>query len=251
MVYADGVEFWLDQDCSTLWANWPASNSIEDTISYLVGPVLGLVLRLRGLVCLHASAVNIEDRAVVFVGPEGAGKSTTAAAFARQGFPLVSDDIVALVERDHEFQVLPAYPRINLWPDSVLMLFGAPDALPLITPAWDKRCLKVGETAGTRFQEGSLPLGAIYIFGDVMANSKQYVETIRQKTALMMLIGNTYATNFLDANQRADEFAILSRVVGATQVRIVNPRREGMGLESLCRAIRDDLARMGSGTIGQ
>lgn len=246
MVYADGVEFWLDQDCSTLWANWPASSSIEDTISYLVGPVLGLVLRLRGFVCLHASSVSINGRAIVFVGPEGAGKSTTAAVFAREGFPLVSDDIVALVETGRAFQVFPAYPRVNLWSDSVKLLYGSADALPRILPEWDKRCLKVGEAEGTKFEERPLPLGAIYILGNDTAEAEPHVETISQKTALLLLVANTYATNFLDAKQRAEEFAVLSRVVSGVPLRKINRRRGQISPEELCAVIRQDLADIDS-----
>jgi hypothetical protein len=40
---------------------------------YLLGSVLAFVLRLRGLVPLHASAVVIGDRAVLFAGSAGAG----------------------------------------------------------------------------------------------------------------------------------------------------------------------------------
>jgi len=46
---------------------------------------------------------------VAFVGAEGAGKSTTAAAFALEGHGVLSDDVVALAENASEFVVLPAY----------------------------------------------------------------------------------------------------------------------------------------------
>ena len=244
--YSDGVEFWLERDLATLWAQWPTGSSLENTLSYLVGPILGLLLRLRGNVCLHASAVSIKDRAVIFVGCEGAGKSTTAAAFARQGYSVLSDDIVALVECGQEFQVLPAYPRVNLWPDSVKLLYGSPGALPQIMPDWDKRCLKLGEAEGTEFEERPLPLGAIYVLGEAADASAEDVEMISQKTALIMLVENTYATNFLDAQQRAKEFEVLSRVVATVPVRKINRGREGVGVEELCGAIQRNFASIGS-----
>jgi hypothetical protein len=244
--YSDGVEFWLDRDLATLWAQWPAGSSLENTLSYLVGPILGLLLRLRGSVCLHASAVSIKDRAVVFVGCEGAGKSTTAALFARRGYPVLSDDIVALVECGQEFQMLPAYPRVNLWPDSVKLLYGSPDALPQIMPYWDKRCLKLGQAEGTKFEERTLPLGAIYILGEAAGASGEDVEIISQKTALIMLVENTYATNFLDAQQRAKEFEVLSRMVATVPVRKINRGRDGVGVDEFCAAIQQNFASIGS-----
>jgi hypothetical protein len=240
--YSDGVEFWLDGGFRRLWAQWPSSSSLENTLSYLVGPIMGLLLRVRGAVCLHASAVNIADRAIIFLGSEGAGKSTTAAAFARQGFPALCDDIVALIEREQQFHVLPAYRRINLWPDSVKLLYGSPEALPQITPDWEKRCLELGEHGETRFEERALPIGAIYVLGNSTPNSGKSVEAISQKTAMMTLVTNTYATNFLDAKQRAEEFAVLSRLVDAVPVRQINAPREAVGPQELCTVIRQDFA---------
>jgi hypothetical protein len=238
--YSDGVEFWFDHGLRTLWAQWPNNSPVENVAAYLVGPIMGLLLRLRGTVCLHASAVGIEERAIVFVGPEGAGKSTTAAAFARQGFAVLSDDIVALAEREQEFCVLPAYRRINLWPDSVKLLYGSPEALPQILPDWEKRCLKLGEDGKTRFEERALPIGAIYILGDSKPNLAESVEAISQKTAMMTLVTNTYATNILDAKQRAEEFAVLGRLVSAVPVRMINGQRGTLRVDELCDVIQRD-----------
>ncbi|KAK0340476.1 hypothetical protein LTR94_030339, partial [Friedmanniomyces endolithicus] len=46
----------------------------------LLGAVVALILRRRGLLTLHGSAVELSAGAVVFLGDKGAGKSTTAAA---------------------------------------------------------------------------------------------------------------------------------------------------------------------------
>jgi hypothetical protein len=246
VLYGDGVEFWLDRGFRTLWAHWPANSSLENTLSYLVGPILGLLLRLRGIVCLHASAVTINNRAVVFVGSEGMGKSTTAAALARRGYPVLSDDIVALVECGHEFRMLPGYPRINLWPDSVKLLYGSTDALPQIIPNWDKRCLRLGEDGKTRFEERAQPIGGIYVLGNSTENPTEIIEVISRKTALIMLIGNTYATNFLDGKQRAEEFQVLSRLAASVPVRKINRGREVAGVEEFCATIQRNFASIDS-----
>jgi predicted ATPase len=205
---------------------------------------MGLLLRLRGAVCLHASAVNVDDFAVIFVGLEGAGKSTTAAAFAQQGFAVLSDDIVALVEREQQFHALPAYKRINLWADSVKLLYGSRDALPQIIPNWEKACLQLGEDGKARFEERALPIGAIYALGDSAANSGESVEAISQRTALMTLVTNTYATTFIDAKQRAQEFAVLGRLVTAVPIRKVNAKRGTLRVDELCDVIQRDFSSL-------
>lgn len=56
-----------------------------------------LVRSLRGQIGLHGAAVACRNRALVFLGEAGAGKSTFAAAFlARRGASLLADDAVAL-----------------------------------------------------------------------------------------------------------------------------------------------------------
>ena len=181
-----------------VWATWPENLAIEDTATYLVGPVLGLLLRLRGVTCLHASAVAFGEKAVAFVGSEGAGKSTTAAALARRGHAVLSDDVVALAERDGSFFVHPAYPYLCLWPESVQSLYGSAEALPQFSANYEKRCLSLGKQE-LRFEERRLPLSAIYILGERRGDPAPLVEELTPQKAFLALVANTFATNTLDS----------------------------------------------------
>ena len=143
--YSDGARFAVERRGREVWADWPENYTLEDACTYLIGPVIGFVLRLRGVPCLHASAVAVGEQAIALVGFPGAGKSTTVAAFAQCGFSVISDDVVALAEDGANFLVPPGYPRVNLWPDSVRALFGTDGALPRITPTWDKRYMALGD----------------------------------------------------------------------------------------------------------
>ena len=243
IVYSDGTQFWLDRRQKTLWAVWPERLSLEDAASYLLGPIFGLLLRLRGVTCLHASAVAFNDRSVAFVGSEGAGKSTTAAALARQGYGVLSDDIVALVEQEGVFHVMPAYPHLSLWPDSVKILYGSSEALPRFIPDWDKRRLDLGEH-GTRFENQPLALGAIYILGERRPDPAPYLEVMRPQSALLSLVADTYANKILDREMRASEFAVLGRLVTTIPIRQVHPHGDANRLEELCRLIREDFAAL-------
>ncbi|HEU4869625.1 MAG TPA: hypothetical protein VFT08_02085, partial [Pyrinomonadaceae bacterium] len=71
--YADQTQFVVDRSGSEVWAEWSSPLTLEDTATYLLGPVLGFVMLLRGVVCLHASAVAIGDEAIALVGPAGSG----------------------------------------------------------------------------------------------------------------------------------------------------------------------------------
>jgi hypothetical protein len=243
LAYYDGVQFWLEREGKSLWAVWPAASTLEDAASYLLGPVFGLLLRLRGVTCLHASAVSIENRSVVFVGAEGAGKSTTAAALAREGFGVISDDVAALVESPEGFRVMPAYPHLCLWQDSVEMLYGSSEALPRFSTGWEKRRLALGEQ-GTRFENRSLPLGAIYLLGDRRPEPAPVVEGVRPKAGLLSLVADTFANKILDREMRAREFAVLGRLVTAVPIRRIHPHNDAARLEELCAVIREDFASL-------
>src|SRR5258708_37371201 len=128
-------------------------------------------------------APSLLNRSVVFVGAEGAGKSTTAAAFARQGFGVISDDVAALVESPEGFRGMPAYPHLCLWQDSVEMLFGSADALPPFSTGWEQRRLALGDQ-GTRFENRSLPLGDVYLLGARRPDRAPSVECVRPKAVL-------------------------------------------------------------------
>ncbi|MBI4866025.1 MAG: hypothetical protein HY816_03650 [Candidatus Wallbacteria bacterium] len=62
----------------------------------LVGLVLGYLLHLRGVLCLHGSVLARNGRAIGILGDSGAGKSTVATALIRNGATLVSDDLLAV-----------------------------------------------------------------------------------------------------------------------------------------------------------
>jgi len=243
LAYEDGTEFWLDGKRQNVWATWPDTSSLENTVSYLLGPVLGLVLRLRGVTCLHASAVAFEDRSVAFVGAPGAGKSTTAAAFAREGCGILSDDIVALTENEGAFQVMPGYPYLCLWPESVKMLFDSTKELPRIIPDGEKRRLDLGNQ-GTQFERQPLNLGAIYVLGERRADPAPYAEIPRAKAALLSLVVDTYANKILDRDLRAREFEVLSKLVETVPIRRVYPHIDASRLGDLCRVVREDFCKL-------
>jgi len=242
--YADGTEFLVARSGAEIWATWPEPLTLDDTATYLLGPVLGFILRLRGAVCLHASAVALGGRAVVLVGPAGAGKSTTAAAFARRGVPVLSDDVACLDDRSGSLLVQPGNPRLRLWSDSAQVLFGAPDALPRMTPNWDKLYLDLGG-CDCPFQETPLPLGAIYLLGERSRDIQApFVEPVSPQEGLIELVANTYVNYLLDRAMRAREFELLGRLIRRIPVRRVVPHEDPTRFPALCQAIVDDFERI-------
>lgn len=100
----------------------PIAGADEQSIRlYLLGTCMGAILIQRRILPLHGSAVVIHGKAYAFVGDSGAGKSTLAAAFIKRGYPLLSDDVIAVqfAENDNNPIVIPAYPQQKLWQQSI------------------------------------------------------------------------------------------------------------------------------------
>jgi hypothetical protein len=242
--YVDGVEFLVNRTGSHVEISWPETSTVEDVATYLLGPIMGFVLCLRNISCLHASAIVIGDQAIALLGPAGAGKSTTAAAFAVQGYSVLTEDVLALQEQNGCFLVQPGYPLLRLWPESVKALFDSPEALPRLTPNWDKRYLDL--TTGTyRFQEQPQSLAAIYILGERSSSADApCIEAMSNREGLINLIGNTYAPRIRDMLDRAQEFQALSRIAASVPLRLVRPHTDPARLPELCKAIVDDFTKL-------
>lgn len=239
--YADGTQFLIDNAGTRIWAVWPDETlTLEDTATYLLGPVMGFVLLLRGFISLHACAVVLDECAVAIVGPAGSGKSTTAAAFAEAGYRVLAEDVVTLRDFGDKFLVQPAYPSIRLWPASVEALYGAAATLPKLTPTWDKCYLDLTQDK-YEFQQHPLPLGAIYVLAERRDDAgAPFVENLAPTEALMALIANTYATYLKDREMRVREFELLPRLLNSIPVRRVTPHADPARIGELCRTIVED-----------
>jgi len=216
--YSDGTEFIVNAQATSVSLTWEPPLTAGDAAVYLLGPVLGFIMRLRGVVSLHASAVATDRGAVVFVGEAGCGKSTTAAACATLGYPVLSDDLLPIRETPETFWAHPSHPRLTVWPDTVRGLFGAADQLPALTPTYDKRYLDL--QARRHFRDSPLPIAVIHVIGARHERPHAFgVKTLRPTAALMSLVSNTYGNYLLDSSMRALEFDVLSRLVHRVPVR--------------------------------
>jgi hypothetical protein len=155
----------------------------------LLGPVLALILHQRQRLVLHASAIAAGDKAIVFLGGQGWGKSTLAAALHVRGYRMLADDVTA-VQMDSDCpKVLPGFPQFKLWPDAVTALGDSPEGLPLVHPDFAKRAFR----ATSVFSRCSLPLKRIYVLG---RGEYVEIEPLSPREALLELIRHSYAARF-------------------------------------------------------
>ena len=244
--FADGSDFVIDSAGRQIWAERPAALTIDDFSSYLLGPVMGFVLRLHGRVCLHASAVAVRGEAFAIVGPSGAGKSTTAGACAVAGWPVLSDDIVPVSDGPQGFVAHPGYPRLRLSPASLAAIDDLSGRGPTVA-SWDDDCrhhLDFVER-GYVFQATPLPLAAVYVFRQPDAQrATPAISGCSGSDALMALVAHSFASTLFDRDMRAHDLKTLGRLVDAVPVRAITFQDDFERLPAFVNTIVADLASL-------
>ena len=211
--------------------SWPSHFTSDYAATYLMNVVLSLVLRLRGHETLHASAVLIDGKAVVFLGVSGAGKSTIAAMLALRGFPVITEDVTAIIDRGTMFGVFSGHTRIRLWPDVATLLFA--EELPLIANEEWKRYFDVSD----RFAHGTFDVAAIYSIDDRKTHAPR-VEPLEDSEALLDLIAASYKP---DLQMSGDEFDLLGRMARHVPTRLVIPNVDLATAPAMIDAIIKDV----------
>lgn len=175
----------------------PVPEVSEATVNHLyLNQVLPLVQSKLGKLVFHASAVEVNEGAVAFVGSSGRGKSTLAASFAVNGSRFLTDDGLVVAPGAAEFEALPGHPSIRLWGDSEQALM--PPAAP--------RAPSMSRGAKARFLSGedlvfcgtARPLRRVYFLG---AGEAERIE-IRRMTPAESLVEWVKYSFLLDIEER-------------------------------------------------
>ncbi len=229
--FLDGTRFRIDESGRRITAHIESSTP-EDMATYLLGPILAFIVRLRGALALHAGAVVLDDHALLITGVAGAGKSTTAAAFLGRGASLLSDDVSVIDCQGDTPHVFPGYPRVRLWDDSAAALYGSPEALPLLTPTWSKRFVD----ARRQFATGSVPIRAIVVLAP-RHDAPPHTRPLAGHEAAMALLVRTSMTHLLTPEQRKAELDQVTRVAERVPIIEVTPRDDLRATGELVDAI--------------
>ena len=89
---------------------------------FTLGSAWGALGIQRGLAFWHGSAVTRGGRTIFICGPQGAGKSTLAAALVGRGWALLADDLARIEPREDGALLHPSSQRSKLWSDAVAYL---------------------------------------------------------------------------------------------------------------------------------
>lgn len=192
-VYWDMIGTFAIPDIHHLWIDCDPDADQDRLRLFILGAAIGVMLHMRSLFVLHASAVVIQGQAVVFMGNKGWGKSTLAATLKTRGHVVLGDDVIAIdLSNPKQPVVIPSFPQIKLWPDAVAALYHNSDqAQPLVNES-SKQQVQFHDT----FEFQSIPLGQFFVLGK---SDPVEIAGMTIQDTIQYLLQNTYVARFQDA----------------------------------------------------
>jgi hypothetical protein len=207
----------------------------------ILSVALGIAMHQSGRVVLHASAVSLGDRAVLFVARSCGGKSTTAAALHAWGYGLVADDVVAVHVPETEAPlVFPAFAEIRMCSEAAAFLGYDSRRLSPVHSLDERLRYRDGET----FRNRPLSPAAVYILA---AGTREVIEPLRPREAFLELVRYTQPTltEMLAATGTAPvHFHRCARLAQCVPVRRLTRRMHLEALGGVRLAVEEDLSAL-------
>jgi hypothetical protein len=195
--------------------------------------MLGLLLYQRDHLVVHASAVAVDGKGAIFLGPRGAGKSTTAAAMHLNGHQMLEDDVVGIRLNNGAPEIVPGVPQSRLRPDAANALGVTDNSTPATESWYEKRFLSVSEVPDP------VPLTRCYI---LQQSSEPILERYTGQGKILELISSTHARGLLpDTDQMPVHFDLCSRVAENSEFRVLRRTDNHESLHAIVNLITNDI----------
>jgi hypothetical protein len=206
--------------------------SLDDVPIFLIGTVFGILLHQRQQIVLHASAVEVNGKAVIFCGPSGEGKSTLAAALARLGYRLLADDVCAITFRANSDPVVhPDGRHLKLWAQAIEKL-----ELEDVRGGRVRNHLEKFYVQPPEVTVEAVPLGAVYSLREARPSDIPGIARPNIVDATLLLRGNAYRPLLVTRlEQKAQYFRAAAKIASKSGVfRLTRPGDFAVMPEVVC-----------------
>lgn len=241
--FVDLADFLVDVKEGTILCYPDAGTPAQTVRHLLLDQVLPVLLSQPGRPVLHGSAVSTPAGAVAFLGSSGRGKSTLTASFALAGCPLMTDDCLLVRERAGEFVVVPSYPGVRLWPETITALHGDSIATSNVAHYTAKKRLEAGD-ARLPFADAPAVLRRVYLLDAPTPHGSPEeisITSVSGRDAVIELLSYTFRLGMDVERSAFAELDMFSRLVSLGIVRRLHYPRDISSLARLRAAILTDL----------
>lgn len=200
----------------------PATGADGASVAHLIldHAIPRLLSLTPGFVVFHASAVQVGERVIAVLGKSGQGKSTLAASFAAEGYPLLTDDclVVRWDESAGQWLAQPSYHSVRLWPDSVEAL-GIPESELREFAGYSSK-KRTGREVDFRFALEGAPLAACFVLpqpGEAAHSGAPELCLLTVNEAFPELAGAVFRIDPEDAGVNRREFEVLTSLTDSVR----------------------------------
>jgi hypothetical protein len=188
---------------------------VGDIPIFLLGTVFGILLHQRERIVLHASAVRVNGKAVLFCGSSGEGKSTLAAALTQRGYPLITDDVCAITVTDVGTPMAhPDGRHLKLWAQAIENLDLKENRGARVRSCLEKYYVDPGQA----YTE-ALPLGTVYALREAQSPHVPGIERPNVVDAALVFRRNAYRPMLVSRmGQKANYFQVATTVANKTGI---------------------------------
>jgi hypothetical protein len=173
---------------------YPDDGATQSQIGlFLLGPVLAQYSFRLGILPLHASAVQVNNGAVLIAGNSGMGKSSLSLALNQRGCPFISDDVAALRIGSDGVTVAPGPSRVKVFPFTLEQLGIDVDESDALIDGMSKRVYSCRNGVCK-----SLPVHAIYILNGSEATTAS--ETLSGESGFYQLIPHVWGLRHVNVS---------------------------------------------------
>lgn len=209
--FAGSAEFDISADLGTVVSHrvLGAVHGIETVLT--TGGMLAFQLYLRGLLVLHASAVDVGGAALAFTGHQGMGKSTMAALMCSTGARLITDDVLR-VDADKNggppvARLGATGVRLRKGADTLAARFGS-GSCRTESSADGRQVLQLADDADDR-----LPLRALVVPFPDRSGGPLRVRRLDPKRAMLVMLGFARLPGWTDQSVLTRQFDQLAALV--------------------------------------
>lgn len=194
----------------------------------LLGPVFAVLLYQRGNLVLHASAVNIKNKAVAFLGHAGSGKSTLSLEMYKQGHSLITDDILTINLNNTDIPIVhPSFHMIKLESDGL-----REDIHNFRITKKDSSLDKSYYFLLDNFSTSPIPLKTVYI---IKRSDKVGIEQLDLQNTLKELLQHSYCLQLFQDEEKFLNLVQCAQLLENIKIKVL---KTGNSLEDLSEAIQ-------------
>jgi len=202
----------------------------------LLCQAMSFVLAAHGREGMHASAVEIDGRAIVISGQSGRGKSTLATALCQEGARLLADDLTSIRLTDEGIPIVdPGSHRTWMWRELAVQMVDGGERREL------ERSHKIA-VGGERIAAAQepVPIGAFYLLR-YKAGTPEVSELLPQREAVRAFVSGLFNFVLKDASRLETQFVVGTAVAHHAGARVLRWEVSPEAARAVARSIIEDV----------